>query len=161
MFEGWNDLLTRLSGVSKSKRNACRALHSLVERAGVTLPIPLDAISITIRRYKPLRICDAWWPMLNMHSWVSYLFEHRPQVLLGGHLCEDISGQKNFERFWECYRSIESDHPFYGSGLSPKFCIPYAFHGDEGRGRGHVPFLCISFQPLISHLGMGHCNDST
>ena len=158
---GWNDLLTSLAGVGKSKHNACRTLHRLVEGAGVTLKLALDPVHITIRRLKPVRICEAWWPTLTMHSWVTYLFENHPKILLAGRILEDRSYQGEFQKFWEMYRRIEPMHPVYESGFDTRYLIPYAFHGDEGRGKGKIPFMVFSFQPLISHLGSSHCNDST
>ena len=55
---GWYDLLEKISAVHKSQKNACRALHRLVEEAGVSLP----AVLITIKRRRPLGEFEAWWP---------------------------------------------------------------------------------------------------
>ncbi len=154
-------MLGKLSAVGNSKKNACRALHRLVESTGVTLKLPIEPVHCTIRRVKPVRICQAWWPTISMKSWVMHLLENYPKVLLAGHVLEDHGWKKDFYKFWEQYKSIEPSHPIYQGNIDWRFAVPYAFHGDEGRGKGKVPFLCISFQPIISHLGLGHCNDST
>lgn len=154
-------MLTRLASVGKSKKHACRTLHALVEGTGVTLKLPFEPVLITIRRLKPVRICEAWWPTFSMQAWASYLLEHYPKILLAGHFLQDRGWQKTFRRFWETYRRIDPNHPVFQSGYDTHFMVPYAFHGDEGRGRGKVPFLVFSFQPVVSHRGLGHCNDST
>ena len=158
---GWNDLLQHLSTVGKSKKNACRALHRLVEGSGVTLNLPLDPVHCRVRRLKPVRVCEAWWPTLSMHEWCSYVLEHYPRVLLAGHTLDHCGWQRDFKNFWDLYKSIDPGHPVYESGHDTRYLIPYAFHGDEGRGRGKVPFLVFAMQPIISHRGMSHCNDST
>ena len=159
---GWNDLLSRLSSVGNSKKHACQRLHRLVEGAGVTLHLPLEAVHCRIRRLKPVRICDAWWPTLSMESWASHILENYPKILLAGHVLEDRLGwQRDFKHFWDTYKSIDPHHPVFASDMDYRYLIPYCFHGDEGRGKGKSPFLVFSFQPIISHLGLNYCNDST
>lgn len=69
MFQGWCDLLEKLAFVAKSQKNACRALHCLVEKTGVCLPIPVHTTQITIRQTKPkVSKVQAWWPFFTMHS---------------------------------------------------------------------------------------------
>ena len=148
--------------VAKSQKNACRALHRLVEYAGVTLPLQITTVSIVVKRVKPLGTQRVWWPMLTMQEWATYLLQDYPKILLGGHCLDDVTAWEGmFATFWSNYKVVDGSHPVFRSDRPLQHCIPYAFHGDEGRGRGHVPFLVISFQPLISHLGLGDCNDST
>lgn len=154
-------MLSRLALVGKSKKHACRVLHSLVEGTGVTLKLQFEPVLITLRRLKPVRVCQAWWPTFSMQAWASHLLEHHPKILLAGHSLQDRGWQRIFRRFWKTYRTIDPTHPVFQSGYDTSFLAPYAFHGDEGRGRGKVPFLVFSWQPVVSHLGLGHCNDST
>lgn len=51
---GWHDLLERISRVGMTKKNACRAIHRLIESEGVSLPLKFDAVQITVKRLKPL-----------------------------------------------------------------------------------------------------------
>lgn len=159
---GWNDLLHKLSMVYKSQKHACNALHSLVERTGMLLPLRLHAAHITVRRFMPLGKYKTWWPVLTMQAWAQYLLQRYPKVLLGGYDIENVLGWKSlFYQFWMAYRSVDSSHPIYTSDFSWETTIPYCFHGDEGRGRGRVPFLVASWQPLVSHKGIEYCNDSS
>lgn len=159
---GWHDLLQKVSSVNKTKQNACRALHRLVEKAGVLLPLRLDAALITIKRRRPLGQYQAWWPFLPMSTWAEYILTNYPKMLLGGFTLEKTSEwQGTFHYFWETYRGINPGHPIYHSVADWKHTIPYCFHGDEGRGLGRDPFLVLSFQPLIGFKGMDTCNDSS
>ena len=40
-------------------------------------------------------------------------------------------------------------------------CLPIFIHGDEGRGLARRPWMCISWQPVISFKGMDYVNDSS
>ena len=62
--------------------------------------------------------------------------------------------------FWEGYKETDPDHPVYESGQDLSTHVPYMIHGDEGRGKGKVPILVESIQPLISYLGIGRTNQS-
>lgn len=159
---GWYDLLEKISGVHKSQKNACRALHRLVEEAGVSLPLHLDAVLITIKRRRPLGEFQAWWPFFSMKTWAACILKDYPKMLLAGFRLEEASSWQNvFKDFWENYQHINPDHPIYSSTAAWELTIPYCFHGDEGRGLAKDPFLVLSFQPIISYLGMDVCNDSS
>lgn len=158
-------MLARLAKVGDGKcgkQNACRASHRLVEHAGVTLRLKMDAISIVVKRAKPLGTHRVWWPCITMQEWTSYLLCNHAQVLLAGHrLDETTSWKAVFLRFWSSYKRVDPGHPVFSSNLPLDQSIPYAYHGDEGRGKGRDPFMVISFQPIVSHLGLDSCNDST
>lgn len=161
-YLGWYDLLEKVASVKRSPSNACRAIHTLIRQNGCCLPIQMDVAVITIKRLKPLGTFRAYWPFLRMRSWATYLLENSPAILLGGHQRVDESGWGSmFHNFWSNYRSADPDHWLYSSGLSWEECVPVAFHGDEGRSSGKVPFLVLSFQPIIGLRGMESCNDST
>ena len=154
-------MLQKLSSIYKNKKNACRALHRLVEHAGVTLPLSMDAVQITIKRMKPLGEFKTWWPFLSMQTWASYLLENCPGMLLGGYTLSNPAWKQTMRLFWGAYQSIDPTHFIYASDYSWDTMIPYCFHGDEGRGSGRVPFLVLSWQPIVSHKGMDQCNDSS
>lgn len=137
-------------------------LHAIAEKSGVTLPVKMDAVQITIRKLKPLGEYKVFWPFVPMKSWAALLLKDHPRVLLGGHqLWEVEKWQATFSKFWSLYESCDGDHPVFESGLDKRYVVPYMLHGDEGRGLSKTPYLVTSWQPIISHLGMGSCNDST
>ena len=159
---GWYDLLEKLASVKNCQKTACRTLHRLVRATGMSLPLKLDVAEITIKRLKPLGTFKAYWPFLKMETWTSYLLTHHPGILLGGHkLSEKELWGPLFHNFWKKYKSIDPTHALFQTDYDWKTCVPYAFHGDEGRGTGRIPFLVLSYQPIISHRGMDTCNDSS
>ena len=129
---------------------------------GCRLPLDVSVVKIRIRRVRPVRVLEAWWPQLKMKTWLRYLFHNKPQVLLAGHRLEDehLWGAV-FQTFWRQYQQLDGGHPVFASGFELKECIPYFLHGDEGRGLSRKPLMCISWQPVISHKGLGECNDSS
>ena len=155
--------MEKLAGVHRSKTNACRNLHLLMEKTpGCRLPLEIDVVKISIRRVRPVRIVQAWWPQLKMKTWLRYLFLNKPEFLLAGHKFEAHHlWQRDFETFWHHYRLYDNGHPVFRTNLDLKFCIPYFIHGDEGRGLARKPLMCISWQPTVSHKGLGECNDSS
>ena len=159
---GWYDLLQKLAGVHKSQKNACKILHRLVEKTGVTLPLKLDAVLITIKRRRPFGQFQAWWPFFSMKAWVDCLLKQYPKTLLGGCFMHEGSiWQAMFFNFWAAYRSNNPTHPIYGASVDWRYTVPYCFHGDEGRGLARDPFLVLSWQPIIGFKGLGTCNDSS
>ena len=137
-------------------------MHRLVEAHGVALPLRLDAALIRVKRRKPLGEYEAWWPFVTMQTWCHFLLLDYPHMLLAGHdLADSEAWQSDFREFWDKYRNVNPSHPIYSSDLDLGHCCPYAFHGDEGRGSARDPFLVCSFQPILSHLGLSFCNDSS
>ena len=148
--------------MNQSPANACRDLHRLLHRTkGVLLPIPIDVCAVHIKRRKPIRRFVVWWPMLKLSSWVHYFLKHKPQLILGSFHANDAKHWRElFKSFWEAYRLTNSDHPLFQTDFDVSCCVPYALHGDEGRGLAHKPYLVIAWQPIIGCDGMDVCNDS-
>lgn len=145
-----------------TKKNACRALHRLIQSEGAILPLQIDAVKITVRRLKPrLGQYEAWWPIISMRTWATYLLQHHPGYLLGGNDLDNPYWPKMLKKFWDTYRSIDPQHAIYSSSLDTRYVVPYCFHGDEGRGSGRVPFLVLSWQPIVGLKGLDQCNDSS
>ena len=63
---GWYDLLERLARVHRCKTTACRALHRLVETAGVTFPLKFDVVQIVVKKRKPHVHQVACYPNENL-----------------------------------------------------------------------------------------------
>lgn len=161
-FQGWHDLLQKLAGLHKCQKTACRTLHRLVESYGVTLPLRFHAVSITVRKLKPVRVVEAWWPFFSMRTWAEYLLANYPRVLLGGSLLQDHHlWRPMLQEFWDSYQLYDPDHPVFASDYDRSCLVPWAFHGDEGRGQARIPFLTLSWQPLVGHRGLNSCNDSS
>ena len=100
--------------------------------------------------------------MLKLQSWASYCLEAKPQILLGGYRAEDVEAPAMLEWFWSNYKHVNENHPvFIDHAGALGSCIPYMVHGDEGRGLRRRPFMVISIQPCIGHLGPEVCNEST
>lgn len=127
------------------------------------VPIPLQVMKIPIRRVKPVRIIEVWWPMLKIHDWLSYLLQHKsPVVLGGGTIHEPLSWQPTFTKFWQTYQAINPGHDVYGLEADAwGNVIPLFIHGDEGRGLQKQPWMVLAWQPVISHRGIRETNDSS
>ena len=156
------DLLWKLSRAGLSKTNACRNLHSLIDRNNVLYPVPIDCGLIRVAFRKPqFRTEQVYWPFLRMHEWVRCLLRESPHMILAGHKLSDTGGwQGVFSEFWNTYRLINPGHTIFRDQLPTECCIPYFLHGDEGRGYCRRPFMVESFQPVISHKGLGYTNES-
>lgn len=56
-----------------------------------------------------------------------------------------------FSRFWRNYYELDPDHMAYSQFNSSQmgWVVPYAIHGDEGRGKAKIPILITSYQMVI------------
>lgn len=76
--------------------------------------------------------------------------------LLGGLSLDDVdSFGDTLEVFWGRYKALEPDFEVPGN---PRYVIPYALHGDEGRGKGKKPIMVLGMQPLITSHDMSTSN---
>ena len=66
-----------------------------------------------------------------------------------------------FGNFWAVYQTIDEGHPVFSAGLDLGRVVPYALHGDEGKGLRGRPYLVESWQPIIGVAGPHHTNEST
>lgn len=160
---GWYDTLEKIAGVHRSRTNACRNLHALLDRTtGCQVPVQMDVVKIPIRRVRPIRILNAWWPQLPVRNWLRFFFHEHAGFLLAGHRLNDASSwRKTFQKFWDLYRQNDSGHPVFSKDWDLSLCLPIYVHGDEGRGLARKPWMCIAWQPVISHEGLESCNDSS
>lgn len=158
------DLLGKigLCGVATDKSNACRRLHAIINKTpGVTLNLPLDMCEIPIRLKRPVRIKKVWWPYLRVETWLSFMLKEHPKLLLGGCSMEGREYEAVFTSFWNDYRRVDPSHPVFSSSIPLTHAVPYMLHGDEGRGANKIPFLVMSWQPVIGHRGLEYCNDTS
>lgn len=149
---------------SKRFRNVSRNFHSYIKRAKLMLPVKMSSVVLRVmeRRRKRREIKKAF-PMIALKSWAECLLRHKPQILLGGHAITDVSKyEAMFRAFWTQYKTLDSYHPIYNHFPPDQWgrCIPFAVHGDEGRGKAKTPVLITSFQVVISEKGLDFTNIS-
>lgn len=155
------DILSKLASFH-GKSNVCRNLHNLIHKTeGLTLPIEVDAVKIQVKKKKPVRVLEVFWPVLRIKSWIGYFLKYQPEVLLGGCRVESGAWKPMFESFWAHYRKMDPMHEVFTSGLCLQNVIPFSVHGDEGRGLARKPLMVLAWQLIIGHRGPGSCNDST
>ena len=156
------DLLRRIAWAGLSRTNASRNLHSLINKNKILFPVEIDACLIHVAFRKPtFRREEIWWPIIRMESWVKTILHEVPEVLLGGFKLEHVKHwSEMLHQFWKLYFSAYPGHCLKTSGFDHGFCIPYFFHGDEGRGYRNRPVMIESFQPVISHKGPLVTNES-
>ena len=151
----------KVSGSFRSRKNACRDLTRLIKRTpGATLKVPIEVCKIHIRLRKPLRCMEVWWPHISMREWCRFFVSSKPQLRLAGRTPEQ-NWMEIFRTFWADYRLIDPNHPVYGTGYNLGACVPYFVHGDEGRGQNKRPYMVLSWQPVIGHMGIGATNDTS
>lgn len=159
-------MLGRLARSEHSKTNACRNIHTLVKREkGLVLPLDIELFPLKIMKKRPIEVLDVWWPMLSLKQWLSFFLREQPELILGGHGIEDVSGyEAMFCDFWTNYKRIDPKHEIFSqecAGFPLGRCVPMMLHGDEGRGAAKIPFLVLSVQPVISFRGPSVNNDVT
>ena len=145
-----------------SRTNICRNLHRLLHASGAQFPVALTMVPVTIRLRKPRPHNEVVeWPMIRISDWARAILSKNPSYLLGGFSLEDADGwQHQFATFWSCYESIDPTHEVFRTGLDLGRVIPFAHHGDEGRGLRAKPYLVESFQPIIGRNGMFSTHES-
>ena len=146
----------------RNKRNACRNLHTLIHRTGRTLPVKVSAIpsKVMVVSGKP-KVVTVNFPILLPSAWAETLFKEGGHVLLGGHHVSDVDGYgAMFKDFWSRFQAVRPDHNIFEQDYDHRFCIPYGYHGDEGRGKTRKPVMVLSWQPIMSHRGPRCTNSS-
>ena len=80
-------------------------------------------------------------------------------MALGGYcLQEKTKWQGMLTDFWAKY---ERERPSLQLGASDRsLLLPFALHGDEGRGKTKRPIMILALQPLISWQGPETVNTS-
>ena len=154
--------MSKLARTGASRTNICRNLHRLIDKSGVKFPVKIAVVPVRIRLRKPKPHVETLdWPMIRPSDWVRSLINQNPPILLGGHELEDERWKPMLASFWEQYRYINPQHPIYAlPNIDRSTVLPYAHHGDEGRGLPGKPFLVESFQPIIGVNGINSTNES-
>ena len=156
--------MMKLSSAYRRRKDACAVMRRLIKRtAGTLIDLQIDVCEVTVKMRKPVRCLRVWWPMLKMESWAQWMLRNKPQLLLGGQIPDPAGTWKDqYYNFWQSYQLIQPDHPVFSrDDIDKGACIPYFFHGDEGRGQHRRPYLVISWQCAIGHLGPQVTNDTS
>ena len=137
-----------------SQKECLHIFSRLINRAGLALPIETSFVELTCRRKKPkVESIQLNWPVLSMKSWIQFLGDKHPELLLGGHKWhQDWRGM--FSNFWSMWREMEPHHEIFSTSKPLTHCVPILTHGDEGQTLRKTSFLVLSFQPVISWQGM-------
>ena len=155
-------MINKIASAGRSQTNACRNLHSLIHRAGITLPLRIHTVEIPVRRKKP-KLRKQWvhYPVILPRTWVKYLLEHHSRLLLGGCTMTEVSSWKGeLKKFWDLYLKGDKSHPLNDGGPPREQTIPLYIHGDEGRGKRFSPMMVECIQPAISFRGPNFKNSS-
>ena len=125
-------------------------------------PISIETVPVRVRFKKPTpRTEMVDWPVIRMSSWICALTKECPEYLLGGLQLADVDGWKMlFSGFWNQYKLIDPAHPIFSANVDTASVVPYALHGDEGRGLRGKPYLVESWQPIIGVGGPFKTNES-
>ena len=92
------------------------------------------------------------FPVLLPSAWLRYMLSIGGELALGGHNLEDTSDWRQMlHDFWS---KVQPTMPQLDLGDKDRsLCLPWALHGDEGRGKLKRPIMVLGAQPLISWLG--------
>ena len=161
--------LARLAACGSGGRgqgNASRNLHALITRQGRTLPVKLDQIPTPVRLVFKGKVSkhDMQYPILKPSSWLKYSMHVGGEAFLGGHSLDAKDGYTSMlTQFWKNFQMSNPTFHFFERPDYPQvapFSIPVLVHGDEGRGSGKNPIMCLCIQPLISWKGPSFVNSS-
>ena len=127
-----------------------------------SLPIEVSYTTVPIRDLKKRCETTAQWPILKLSSWAQYELQKGGEMFLAGNnILDEAAWRLELKTFWDRYENIDGSHPLFGMDPTARsMTIPYLLHGDEGRGRGKIPILTISYQCLLSHYGSHRLNMS-
>ena len=156
-------LLRKLAKCARAgEQNVCRNLHRLLAHADYTLQVEISPALLNIRHARSRKCKEALWPVMKLSAWVTYIMQEQGgrMLLNGHHISQAELWQRDLKSFWDLYEQVDENHPVFSENLDRSTTLPYFLHGDEGRGRGKLPVLVLSFQGLFSHFGSNHLNES-
>ena len=151
-------------GKCKSDSHACRNLHRLIHRTSKTLHVQVATVSAPVRiskRGRPFRATMVQYPLLKASAWARASFSEGGHFFMGGRSLQEASAFGDvLHEFWRRYKLIEPHLSFFQEEDESNWrnCIPYAIHGDEGRGKAKKPIMVLSIQPLITSFDMSSSN---
>ena len=129
-------MLYRIAAAGRDQKHACRNLHSLVHKRGLTLPLRLHTVKVPVRKRKP-KVHKQWvhYPVILPRTWVEYLLLEHSELLLAGHHISDVGGWKTELRlFWDRYLKANPSHPM-AMAIQPAI----SFRGPEFKNSSGPP----------------------
>ena len=160
-------MLRDMAGCGKGRDDShvCRNLHNLLHKSGRTVPVKISTVTTPVRVGKrgSSKKALVQFPILKLSEWCRCIFKRGGYFLLAG---QNLDATHQFgqtlEEFWRRFKAIEPHHTFFSSTEERdwRISIPYALHGDEGRGYGKKPIMIVSAQPLITSPDMSSANQS-
>ena len=163
MAGGTDPILRKLANCANAgDKNICRNLHRLLSSSHYTLQVEIQNAEVSIRHTRTRKLRQVPWPVMKLSSWVRHVMEDQGGQLLlaGNHISQDHLWKPVLTQFWNFYEGVDPMHPTFQHSLPRACTLPVFVHGDEGRGRSKQPVLIISFQGLLSHLGVHRLNES-
>lgn len=99
--------------------------------------------------------------MVSLTAWARCILKEYPRYFLGGSRLENVDVfTETLRAFWRKFRDTHQNHPAFTEFTMDElgYVIPYAIHGDDGRGKNFIPTLVYAFQMLIHPCGMEYTN---
>ena len=149
-------------GISKTDSHMTRNLHRLIHRTAKTVDVRISTIAAPIRsskRGQPFKARIVQYPLLLVSDWSQAIFKRGGHFWMAGHTLDAaVTFGETLTTFWGRYQKIDPALTFFEASEDWSRCIPFALHGDEGRGKDKKPILVLSAQPLITSPDMAASN---
>ena len=148
-------MIARAGSTSRpnSCKNVSRNFHARLARDKRLLQVKVSSVKLRLRVHRPrVRQVQQDYPFIGLMDWGRFLLENHSEHMLGGfHISEESKYTDMFSRFWRNYYELDPDHMVYSQFNSSQmgWVVPYAIHGDEGRGKAKIPILITSYQMVI------------
>lgn len=135
-------------------RHYLRNLHRFIMKFGLSLPVSISCVPTPVK--VRTQVADLPWPVLMLSSWLHVIFGRTTGAMLlnGFNLDQQDQWERELCSFWTMFRMVLPNHAIYQK--SSDFwsrCIPFQYHGDEGRGKLRRQVLICSFAPALQSKG--------
>lgn len=153
---GWPGIPQTLAAIAdwKAPNHYHRNLHRLIMKFGMSLPVSISCVPTPVK--VRTQVADLPWPVLMLSSWLRLVFESTSgaMVLNGCRLAQQDLWQRELWSFWTLFRTVLPSHPIYEQNEEYwSRCIPFQYHGDEGRGKLRRQVLICSYAPALQSKG--------
>ena len=138
---------------TSDENNVARNAYRWIRRSGVAWKIPLD-----VYQYK----CDDG-SFLDVHyihpkNLLKYLIEKHPVVIFG--TADTRKAQESVGAFWQGYSQFHDTHEAFSCGHPLHEILPFAVHGDEGRGKRRSQTTVFMLESVLGIKGhSSECSD--
>ena len=134
---------------TSDENNVARNAYRWIRRAGVAWKIPLD-----VYQHK----CDDG-SFLDVHyihpkQLLKYLIEKHPVVIFG--TADTSKAKESVRAFWQGYSQYHDTHEALSSGHPLHEILPFAVHGDEGRGKRRSQTTVFMLESVLNMLRLSN-----